>query len=125
MAGLDPPEFKTKVATDLDMKGCWKEHPDLVYSVVQEASEVWATVEQVDKLHRVQPCPKGAVAQVGNTKENKEAVVGRDGQASNARSGDSKPRGSCWTCGEKGHRMADCTTKGKSRPPGGKQPATA
>ena len=29
--GLDLTEFKTKVANALDMKGCWKEHPDLVY----------------------------------------------------------------------------------------------
>ena len=38
-AGLNPPEFKTKVATALDMKRCWKEHPDLVYSVAREAAE--------------------------------------------------------------------------------------
>ena len=45
MAGLHPPEFKTKVATALNMKESWKEHPDLVYSVVREAVEAWATVE--------------------------------------------------------------------------------
>ena len=30
MAGLHPPELKTKVATALDMKECCKEHPDFV-----------------------------------------------------------------------------------------------
>ena len=30
VAGLNPPEFKTKVATALNRKGSWKEHPDLV-----------------------------------------------------------------------------------------------
>ena len=39
VAGLNPPEFETKVATALDMKGCWKAHPDLVYSVAREAAE--------------------------------------------------------------------------------------
>ena len=33
VAGLHPPEFKTKVVTALDMKGSWKKHPDLVFSV--------------------------------------------------------------------------------------------
>ena len=33
MAGLHPREFRTKVTTALGMKGSWKEHPDLVYSV--------------------------------------------------------------------------------------------
>ena len=45
MAGSNPPEFKTKVATALDMEGCWKEHSDLVYSVAREAAEAWPTVE--------------------------------------------------------------------------------
>ena len=61
-AGLHPPEFKTKVATARDMKGSWKEHPDLVYSVAREAAEAWATVEHADKLRRVQSRRKGAVA---------------------------------------------------------------
>ena len=30
VAGLNTPELKTKVVTALDIKGCWKEHPDLV-----------------------------------------------------------------------------------------------
>ena len=45
LAGLHPPDFKTKVATALDMKENWKEHPGLVYSVAQEAAKAWATVE--------------------------------------------------------------------------------
>ena len=57
VAGLSPPKFKTKVATALDMKGCWKAHPDLVYSVAREAAEAWATVEQADKLRSVHSCP--------------------------------------------------------------------
>ena len=92
--------FTTKVATALNMKGCWKEHPDLVYSVAREVAETWKTVEQADKLRRVQSRPKGAVARVGSAKEEKEAVGGRGGQGSNAHSGDSKPRGSCWNCGK-------------------------
>ena len=39
VAGLHPPEFKTIFATALDMKGSWKEHPDLVYLVAREAAE--------------------------------------------------------------------------------------
>ena len=31
VAGLHPPEFKTKVVSALDVRGSWKEHPDLVY----------------------------------------------------------------------------------------------
>ena len=62
VAGLNPPEFKTKVATALDMKGCWKRHPNLVYSVPRKAAQGWATVEQAYKLRRVQSRPKGAVA---------------------------------------------------------------
>ena len=69
VAGLNPPEFKTKVATALDMKGSLKEHRDLVYSVAREAAEAWATVEQAGKLRRVQSRPKGAVARVGSAKE--------------------------------------------------------
>ena len=30
VAGSHPPGFKTKVVTALDIKGSWKEHPDLV-----------------------------------------------------------------------------------------------
>ena len=110
VAWLNPPEFKTKVVTALDLKVGWKEHQDLVYSVAREAAEAWATVEQADKLRRVQSRPKGALARVGSAKEEKGAVVGQGGQGSSTRSGDSKSRGSCWNCG-KGHRMADCTTK--------------
>ena len=72
VAGLNPPEFKTKVATALDMEGCWKELPDFVYSVAREAAEGWATFEQADKLRRVQPRPKGDVARVGSAKEKNE-----------------------------------------------------
>ena len=80
MAGLHPPEFKTKVTAALDMKACWKEHPDIVYSVAREATEAWATVEQAEKLPRVQSRPKGAVARVGSAKEEKGEVVGRGEQ---------------------------------------------
>ena len=50
--------------------------------------------------------------------------VGRDRQRWTARSDDSKQRGSCWNCGKESHRMADCTTTWKSRPPGRQQQAT-
>ena len=96
-----------------------------MYSVARETVEAWATVEQADKLRCVQSRPKGAVARVGSAKEEKGVVVGRGGQGSSARSGDSKSRGSCWNCGKKSHRMADCTTKRKTGPPGGQQQATA
>ena len=45
VAGLDPPEFETTVATALDMKKGWKENPDLVYLVARGAAEAWVTVE--------------------------------------------------------------------------------
>ena len=112
VAGLHPPEFKTKVATALDMKGSWKEHSDLVYSVAREAAGACATVEQADKLRRVQSRENGAVARVGSAKEENPVGVGRGGKGSSARSDYSKPRGSCWNWGEEGHRMADCATKG-------------
>ena len=92
-----------------------------MYSFGREAAEVWGTVKQADKLRRVQSRPKGAVARVGSVKEGKGAVVGLGGQGSSARSGDSKPRGTCWNYGKEGHRMADCTIKRKSGPPGGQQ----
>ena len=50
MVGLHPPEFKAKVATALEMKGSWKEHPDLLYSVAREVAEAWETAEQADRL---------------------------------------------------------------------------
>ena len=75
MAGLNPPEFKTNVATALDMKGRSKEHPDLGYSISYEAAENWVTVEQADKLRRDQSGPKGAVARVGSTKEDRGRVL--------------------------------------------------
>ena len=81
-----------------------------MYLVAREATEAWATVDQVDKLGRVQSRPKGAVARVGSAKDERGAVVGRGGQGSSACSGDSEPRGSCWNCGKEGHRMADCST---------------
>ena len=120
VARLNPPKFETKVATALGMKVCWKEHPDLVYSVARKTAEAWATVEQADKLRRVQSRPKDAGTRVGSAKEEKGAVVGRSGQESSTCSGDSKPRGSCWNCGKDGHRMADYTTKRKSGSPGGR-----
>ena len=79
VAGSNPPEFKTKVATACDMKGCWKEHLDLVYSVAREAAEAWAIVEQANKLRRIQSRPKGTVARVGSPKEENEPVVGIPG----------------------------------------------
>ena len=85
-----------------------------MYLVAREAAEAWATVEETDKLRRVQPRPKNAVAKVG-----------RGRQGSSARSGDSKPRGSCWNCGKEGHRMADCMITQKSGPPERQQQATA
>ena len=39
VARLNPLELKNKEATAFDMKGCWKEHPDLVYLVAREAVE--------------------------------------------------------------------------------------
>ena len=39
VAGLHPPEFKTKVPTALDKKGRRKKYPDLAYSVGREAEE--------------------------------------------------------------------------------------
>ena len=119
VAGLHPPEFNTKVATALDMKWSSKEHPDLVYSVAQEGAEAWATVEQVDKLRRVQSRAEGAVARMGSAKEEKTAEVGCGGQGPSARSGDLEPRCNCWNCGKEGHSMADCTTKRKLGRPGG------
>ena len=77
VAGFNPPELKTKMATFLDMKRSWKKHPDLVYSVAREAVEAWTTVEQADKLRRVQSRPKVAVARVGSDKEKQGAAVGR------------------------------------------------
>ena len=128
VAGLHLPEFKTKVATALDMKGSWKKNPDPWYSVAREAVESWATVEKADKLCRVQSRTKGAVRRLDSAKEKKPAVVrrgDRGDQGLSARSGDSKPRGSCRNYGKEGHRMANCTTKRKSWPPGGQQQATA
>ena len=98
VAGLNPPEFKIKVSTVLDIKGGWKKDPDFVYSVVREAAEAWVTVEPADKLRRVQSHPKAAVERVGSDKEEKGEVVERVGQGMNPRSGDSKPSGSCWNC---------------------------
>ena len=114
VAGLYPPEFKTKVAISLDMKGSWTEHPDAMYSVAREGVEAWETVEQADKLRRVQSRAKGVVARVGSIKESKATGIRRGEHRSSARSGDLKPRGSCWNCGKESHRMADCTTKRKS-----------
>ena len=114
MARLHPPEFKTKVATALDMEGSWKEHPDLMYSVAREAAEAWATSAEADKLRRVQSRAKSAVARVGSARGGEAAVAGRGGQGSGACSGDLKPHGSGWNCGKEGHRIADCATKRKS-----------
>ena len=125
VVGLHPVEFIAKVATALDMKGGWDEHPDLVYSIAREAAEAWASVAHADKLRRAQSRPKGAVARVGSAKEEKTAGIGRGGQRSSARFGDSKPRGSCWNCGKEGHRTADCTIKRKLGPPGGQQQTAA
>ena len=72
MTGLSSPEFKIKVMTALDMKGDWKGHLDLVYSVAREETEVWATLEQADKLRHVQSRAKGAVAPPGSAKKEKE-----------------------------------------------------
>ena len=71
IAGLHTPEFKTKVVTVLDIRGSWKDHPDLVYSVTREAAETWVTVEQADKVRRVQSRVKGAIARVGSAEEAK------------------------------------------------------
>ena len=96
-----------------------------MYSVPREAAEAWATVEQADKLRRIQCRARCAIARVGKGEGGKTAGVGRGRQGSSARSGDSKPRGSCWNCGKGGRRMADCTTKRNSGSPGGQHQATA
>ena len=83
------------------------------------AAETVVTVELADKLRRVQFRAKGAVARFRSAKEDKSAGAGRGEQRSNARSGGSKPRSSCWNYRKKGHRTADCTTKRKSGPPRG------
>ena len=59
-----------------------------MYPVAREAVEAWATVEQDDKVRRLQSRRKVAVTRVSRTKEEKGAVV-------SARSGNSKSRGSC------------------------------
>ena len=125
VAGLYPPEFKIKVTTALDVKGSWKEHPDLVHLVSREGVKVWAIVEQADKLRRVQSYANGAVARVGSTKEEITARIEYGGQGLSARSGDLKLRGSCWSCGKEGLRMADCTSRRKLGAPGVQQQVTA
>ena len=79
VAGLHSPEFKIKVATALDIKGGWKEHPDLMYLVSREGVKVWAIVEQADKLRRVQSYANGTVARVSSAKEEGTARVERGG----------------------------------------------
>ena len=79
-----------------------------MYLVAREAAKAGATVEQV-------------VARVGCSKEEKRAVVGRGRQGSSSRSGDLKPRGSCWNCRKGEERMTDCTTKRKLGLQGEKQ----
>ena len=86
MAGLQPPEIKTSVATALDIKrGSWGEHPDLVYSVAREAAVAWAIIEQADKLRRVPSRVKGVIAGAVSAKEEKAAGKRRGGQGSSAR----------------------------------------
>ena len=94
-------------------------------SVAQEAAEAWPTVEQADKLRRVQSRVKGDVARVGSTKERNTDVVGRRDQGSSACSDYSKPRGSCWNCRKENDRMANCTTKPNSGPPEGQKMVTS
>ena len=49
--------------------------------ITREPAEAWATVEQADKLRRVQSRPKSAVGRVGGAKKGKGAVVGQRGIA--------------------------------------------
>ena len=58
------------------MKACWKENPDLVYSVAREATEAWTFVKRAARLRRVPSRPNGAVARVDSVKEEKGVVAG-------------------------------------------------
>ena len=99
---------------------------------VKKALATWSKVTTLDRVEAAwssleeyfASCPKGAVPRVRSAKKEKEAVVGRGGQRSSARSGVLMPRGSCWNCGKEGHRMTDGTTKRMSELPGGKQQPT-
>lgn len=50
MAGLHPPEFKSKMVGILDMRGRWTDNFDEVIAVMGDAAVEWRTVDQADEL---------------------------------------------------------------------------
>ena len=49
MAGLHPPEYKTRVENAPQMRAGWTDDPDVMFEVAKEAAEEWRVVKQADK----------------------------------------------------------------------------
>lgn len=102
--GLKPREFKDNVEAALKLTGNWKDEPDALFEVVQEAAVAWRVVERADTMRRARGKPVsgetgGPAPSVQPTRRQSERNV------------------KCWTCGEQGHRSPECPS-GKKKTSG-------
>ena len=122
LAGLTPPEFKSKVLNMLHMKGGWKEDPGLVYDTAREAAEAWKTVEAADRQRRQQPQLKQKSGS-GTSGSKRQPHGGKTASTGSelASSGKSRKPGpsyaGCFACGDKGHFLRDCTQRSTAAAP--------
>eukprot|EP00903_Cladosiphon_okamuranus_P021853 g20089.t1 len=112
--GLKPAGLKDKVERELDiLEGC-KSDPDLVFEVVLSAATSWRTVEHDAKFHKRQADrgKSGAGANAADPQSSRPCIQRQ-----------SRGQPTCWTCGESGHRSAECVSAGKGKPGDGSTPS--
>eukprot|EP00903_Cladosiphon_okamuranus_P017345 g15980.t1 len=102
--GLKPAGFKDKVMRELDILEGWKSDPELLFEVVLSAATAWRTVEHDAKFQKRQ-------ADRGKPGAGATATDAQTSSSRQQRRSRGQPK--CWTCGESGHRSAECTSAGK------------
>ena len=97
VAGIKPPELKTKVINMLSLTENWKDDPDVVFEVLRKAADAWTTVEMADETRE-----KLRKRQGGGNNGN-SAKARKPGSDENDASPSVQDR--CWDYDEPGHNV--------------------